>query len=95
MQGTQEQALKIIGMLKGIRAEELASIMMVPTKYVDEVCQSLLKNEIIIKSAGRGGFTLKREVRNEVTKLIKSLRVVYTEEISERLMIPQELAKYM
>ena len=95
MQGTQEQTLKIIGILKGIKAEELAAIMMVPTKYIDETCQSLLRDEVIIKSAERDGFALKGEVRNEATRLIKSLRVVYAEEISERLAIPLELAEYM
>ncbi len=95
MQGTQDQALKIIGLLKGIKAEELASIMMVPTKYTDEICQSLLKDELIIKSAGRDGFALKCEVTNEVTRLIRSLRIVYAEEISKRLAIPLELAKYV
>lgn len=95
MQGTRKQALKVIGILKGIKAEELASIMMVPTKYIDEVCQSLLKDEVIIKSAGRDGFVLKSEVMDEVTRLIESLRVTYAEEISERLAIPPELAKYL
>ena len=95
MRGSQEQALRIIAILKGIKAEELASIMMVPTKYVDEICQSLLKDQLIIKSAGRDGFTLKCEVGNEVTSLIESSRVVYAKEISERLAIPLELAEYM
>ena len=95
MQGAQLQALKIIGILKGIKAEELASIMMVPTKYIDEVCQSLLRDEVIIKSAERDGFALKCDLRNELTRLSKSLRVVYAEEISKELMIPLELAKYM
>ena len=95
MQGTQEQVLKIAGILKGIKAEELASIMMVPTKYIDEICQSLLKDEVIIKSAGRDGFALKSEVMNEATRLIRSLRIVYAKEISERLAIPLELAEYI
>ncbi|MBU4349696.1 hypothetical protein KJ599_05180 [bacterium] len=95
MDGTQRQVLKIIGILKGIKAEELAAIMMVPTKYIDEVCQSLLEDGVIIKSAERDGFVLKYEVRDEATKLIESLRVVYAEEISEKLVIPLELAKYI
>ena len=95
MQGTREQALKIISILKGIKAEELAAIMMVPTKYIDEICQSLLKDGVIIKSADRDGFVLKHEVGDELTRLIKTLRVVYAEEISERLKIPAELAKYI
>jgi len=95
MDGTRKHVLTIIGILKGIRTEELASIMIVPSKYIEDVCQSLLKQGLIIRAPNRDGFTLKGQARNELLELIKDLRVAYIEEISKRMAISPELASYL
>lgn len=95
MNGTEAQALNIISILKGIKPDELAAVMMVPREYMDEVCQGLLTDEVIMKSAKRDGLALKAEARTEVLELINTLRIGYIEEISKRLAISEEFASYL
>ena len=95
MDGVAKQVLTIIGILKGIRTEELASIMIVPSKYIEEVCQSLLDDELITRTPHRGGFALKPEARNEVLELIADLKVAYIGEIGNRLAISPEAASHL
>ena len=89
MHGIQNQVLQIIGILKGIKAEEIASILQVSPKYINEICQSLLSEGHIMNTASRG-YTLARDMRTEVLRLIEKLRLVYEKEISKRLLIPEE-----
>ena len=91
MQGIQKQVLQIIGILKGIKAEEIASILEVSPKYINEICQSLLIKGHIINAASRG-YALAKEMKTEVLRLIQKLRLVYEEEISKRLLIPSKSA---
>lgn len=89
MQGIQNQVLQIIGILKGIKAEEIASVLQVSPQYINEICQSLLSEGHIMNTASRG-YTLAKEMRTEVLRLIEKLRLVYEKEISKRLLIPEE-----
>jgi len=92
MDGARKQALIIIGVLKGIRAKEIASIMIVRARYVDELCETLLKDRAIIKITRREGFAHRSEARNEVLDLIRGLKVAYIGEISSGLAISAEMA---
>lgn len=91
MQGIQRQVLEIIGILKSIKAEEIASILQVSPKYINEICQSLLGEGHIMNTASQG-YALAKEMKTEVLRLIEKLRLVYEEEISKRLSIPEESA---
>ena len=71
MDGVTKQVLTIIGLLQGIRTEELASIMIVPPEYIEEVCQSLLDDDLIIRTPYRAGFALKGQARNELLETVK------------------------
>lgn len=89
MQGIQNQVLQIVGIWKDIKAEDIASILQVSPQYIKKICESLLSKGHIMNTASRG-YTLAREMRTEVLRLIEKLRLVYEEEMSKRLLIPEE-----
>ena len=89
MQGIQKQVLQIIAIWKDIKAEDIASILQVSPKYINEICEPLLSEGHIMNISSRG-YTLARDMRTEVLRLIEKLGLVYEEEISKRLLIPEE-----
>lgn len=94
MQGVQNQVLQIIGIWKGVKTEDIALMLQVSPKYVNEICQPLLSEGYIMTTSW--GYVLatqmKTQMRTEVLRLIEKLRLVYEEEISKRLSIPEESA---
>lgn len=91
MQGIQNQVLKSIGIWKGIKEEDIALVLQVPLRYINEICQSLLSEGYIMNTVSQG-YALAIEIRIEVLRLIEKLRLVYEEEMSKRLSIPEESA---
>ena len=91
MVGIQAQVLKIISMCKGINKDEIAAVLGVSPQYIAEICQFLAKEGYLMNSIYAGGYALKGEAENELKDLARNCRVVYKDEICQRLSISSEL----
>jgi len=91
MNGIQLQVLKIISLCKGINKDEIAAILGVSLQYIAEICQLLAKEGYLMNSIRAGGYALESDAENELINLARTRRVVYENEISQRLSISSEL----
>ncbi|ODS33501.1 MAG: MarR family protein [Candidatus Scalindua rubra] len=89
--GNLLQVKKIIEHLEGIKEQEIASFLTIPDRYAGEICDTLLKDGHIVRSA-RGGYAVKRDLPKEIMDLVRMRRVVYVDEISRELSISPEAA---
>ena len=89
--GNLLQVKRIIECFEGIEEDQIASLLILPAKYVKEICDTLLKEGHIVRSAG-GGYAARRDLPEELMDLIGIRRVVYVDEISRELSIPPEAA---
>ena len=89
--GNLLQVKRIIGWFEGIKADQISALLVVPTKYIEEICDTLLKGDDIVRSAD-GGYAIERDLPEELMCLIGMRRVVYGDEISKELSITPEKA---
>lgn len=87
--GIQFQALKIIAFHRGAKADEIASLLLVPTRYAEELCETLAKDGEIIRLVG-GGYTLKENVTEEILEFVKLQKVIYADEACKQFMMSPE-----
>jgi len=85
------QVKKIIEHLEGIKEDQIASLLTVSRKYVREICDTLLKEGHIVRSAS-GGYAPKTDLPKEIMNLIGMRRVAYIDEISKEFSISPEAA---
>ncbi len=91
MVGIQAQVLKIISLFKGINKDEISAVLGVSPQYIAEICQHLAKEGYLMASTRARGYVLKGEAKNEIKYLVKGRKVVYEDEIYQRLSISSEL----
>ena len=91
MFGIQLQVLKIISLCKGIKKDEIAAVLGVSPQYIVEICQFLATEGYVMNSIRTGGYALKSEAKNELKNLARNRRVLYEDEMSQRLSISAEL----
>ncbi len=89
--GNLLQVKRIIECLEGIKEDQIASFLIIPTEYAREICDILLKEGHIVRSAN-GGYAAQRDLPKEIMRLIGMRRVVYIDEISKELSISTEVA---
>ena len=89
--GIHFQALRVIARLGRVKSDEIASMLLVPARYAEEVCQELVKDGYIRKSA-QGGYTLKENLRGEILEFVELRQVINTDEVSEQFTISPEEA---
>ncbi|MDA2929114.1 hypothetical protein MYX84_04050 [Acidobacteria bacterium AH-259-O06] len=89
--GIRFQALRVIARLSEVKVDEMASLLLVPTRYAEELCQKLVKDGYITKSA-RGGYTLKENLSEEILEFVKLRQVIYRDEVCKQFMISPEEA---
>ena len=87
--GNLLQVKRIVEYLGGIKEDQIASLLVIPPEYVKEICDTLLKESHIVRSAS-GGYASKRDLPKEIMNLIRMRRVVYIDEISRELTISTE-----
>lgn len=91
MIGIQSQVLKIISLCRGINKDEMAAILGVSPQYIVDICQYLAKEGYLMDSIRAGGYVLEGEAKNEIKNLARTRRVVYEDEVCQRLSISDKL----
>lgn len=91
LRGIHFQVFRVIARRPGVKADEIASMLLIQTSYADELCETLVKDGHIIPCA-IGGYTLKENMKEEVLELIKMQHVINRNQVSKQFMVSPEEA---